>query len=211
MFSLNFYNMSEIMNQLEKENEASEEVETTDSYRQAMEILKTSRDEDFKIKARLGYEKLVKQKLYTHGSIQFKFSNNIVLIANFALQEKVSDLTAFLLSHLECNVLEDKKLKIVMTAGYPPKKLTNMNSTVQEERLFPSALIYVIIEDEKSVPVDPPIKKESINELLKVLDNYDMTNSNSILNNSDSSQQEIVKKRLDAMKNKFKENLEKKK
>lgn len=112
----------------------------------AKAILKESRDDKFKIKARIEFEKLSNEKVHTSSIIQLKFQDGYVLQGHFALQEKIGDIYEF----LRTNLKEELKLimdKISIHSMYPSKKYSNMGKTVFEEGLYPNAALYVIIDD----------------------------------------------------------------
>ena len=163
LFSNNYFNQNEVLKKLEEEDNSSKVLEQ-DNYAKALAILKESRNDNFKIKARVDLQKLLNEKVHTKALIQFKFSNNIILLAYFALQETLLDIYNFLISQLDMTYIVENDINFEITYGYPPKVMNNFSKTVFEEKLQPNSVIFVNITKGTNV-VDPPLTKECLSLL----------------------------------------------
>lgn len=129
-----------ILNNLNDEIDQSEtKLEEQDYYRFAQTVLRENSSSDkFKLRSRTEYEKLINSKTYTKAIIRFKFPNEILLQANFALMETIGDMYKFIREYIA-----DPSLDFYLTTSPPLKKYTNPNATIHQENLFPSTLMYV--------------------------------------------------------------------
>lgn len=164
IYKLDYFNINEVIKSIDKEEE-TKEVKEQDNYAQAMSILKVSRDDQFKIKSRIEFEKLVKEKLYTKGLIQFKFTNNIVLLAYFALQESMNDVYDFFKSLLDLDTMNSKQISFTLTYDHPPKIISRSNKTVYQEKLFPNTIVFVNFYLPDGKIVEPPFNNNCMNYL----------------------------------------------
>lgn len=159
LFNCNYFDQKEISSLLEKEEKDSKVIEQDEMMR-AMNILKESKNDKFVIKSRVEYEKLLKEKIYTKTTIQFKFSNNSILIAHFGLQELLKDVQEFIENLLK-STENYGKYKVVLKQGYPPKNFDEINKTIFELKLYPTSTIYVqLLDGEKEVVPNLKLSEE---------------------------------------------------
>lgn len=119
------------------------EIEEYDFLLYAKNILKESRDDKFKIKSRIEFERLSEEKVYTYSVIKLKFKNEFILQACFALQEKIKSIYDLLYEHLDLNLVGDNIKEMTIQSAYPNKKYVNLNKSIYEEGLHPNVLLYV--------------------------------------------------------------------
>lgn len=162
LYNCNYFDQKEITTILEKEENNSRVIEQDEMMR-AMNILKESKNDKFVIRSRVEYEKLIKENVYTKTTIQFKFCNNLILIAHFGLQEKIKDVYDFINSSLKYTDNFDK-IKVILKQGYPAKSFNEHDKTIFEEKLYPTATIYVqLLDGEKEIV--PKLSEEKSNSL----------------------------------------------
>lgn len=179
--------MNEIIKQIEKED-SDKDIAFADSYNQAMSILKVSRDDKFKIKARVDLEKLLKEKIYTTSLVQFKFSNNMILLVNFALQETTNDLIGFFTSLIDSEFVEKNKVNFTLTHDYPPKNITASSKTIYQEKLYPYVIVSVNFFFGDGKVCDPPLLKTCYEYLQTTnSNNYGMINNSTNTSNTNST------------------------
>lgn len=119
------------------------EIEEYDFLLYAKNILKESRDDKFKIRSRIEFERLSEEKVYTYSVIKLKFKNEFILQACFAFQEKIKSIYDLLYEHLDLNLFGDNIKEMTILSAYPNKKYTNLSKSIYEEGLYPNVLLYV--------------------------------------------------------------------
>ena len=132
--------------QMKEQDNSSElssykDIEEYDFLLYAKNILKESRDDKFKIRSRIEFEKLSEEKVCDKTTIRLKFKNEFILQGNFALQETVESIYNFLFDHLNLDLIKDSN-SVIIQSGIPSKKLSK-KKTIHEESLYPNSLLYV--------------------------------------------------------------------
>lgn len=112
------------------------------------------------MKARVDYEKLMDQKIYTKACIRLKFPNENIIQINFALMETVGDIYNYLKSEILLNPNEE----FYLFTTPPIKKYLNMKAKVIIENLHPFTLMHVGYPnvDRKEYPTMEFIKPEAL-------------------------------------------------
>ena len=83
----------------------------------------------------------MKSPIYIKSDIRFKFPDNNIIEASFALYETIGDLYNFIKTYLN-NPYEE----FTISTTPPPKKYTKLNETIENSKLYPQVLMYVNFE-----------------------------------------------------------------
>ena len=108
-------------------------------------MIKEKQNDRFTLKSRTRLEQLMKTPIYVKSDIRLKFPNEIILQGTFALYETVGDIVNFVKEYLR-----NKNEKFNISTTPPLKRYLKMDATIQEEKLFPSLLMYVNFESQYS-------------------------------------------------------------
>ena len=108
-------------------------------------MVKENQNDRFTLKSRTRLEQLMKTPIYVKSEIRLKFPNEIILQGTFALYETVGDIVNFVKEYLK-----NKNEKFNLSTTPPLKRYLKMEVTIQEEKLFPSLMMYVNFESEFS-------------------------------------------------------------
>lgn len=110
------------------------------------------------------------EKIVSKASIQFKFSNNLILLADFALQETITDVLNFFKDQIDVVDMSLKDYSFKLTYDYPPKQLCESKKTIYQEKMFPNVLVYVNFTDKNGKDVnDIPLRKECLGLLSNII------------------------------------------
>ena len=110
-------------------------------FKNSMDIIKKNQNDRFTLKSRLLFETLMKCPIYIKSDIRFKFPDNNIIEASFALYETIGDLYNFIKTYLN-NPYEE----FTISTTPPPKKYTKLNETIENCKLYPQVLMYVNFE-----------------------------------------------------------------
>ena len=110
-------------------------------FKNSMDIIKKNQNDRFTLKSRLLFETLMKSPIYIKSDIRFKFPDNNIIEASFALYETIGDLYNFIKTYLN-NPYEESTISTTP----PPKKYTKLNETIENSKLYPQVLMYVNFE-----------------------------------------------------------------
>lgn len=112
----------------------------------AKNLIKENRDDKFKIKSRIEFEKLVNEPVCSFSTIKLRFSDNSILQGDFALQETVNSIYNFLFEHINLSNFNNKN-DVKIESSYPKKHYNQLNNTLFNEKLYPNCLLYVNIDN----------------------------------------------------------------
>ena len=134
-YSLN--NVIQKMNEIDDDLICNSEDEKM-IFKNSMDIIKKNQNNRFTLKSRLLFETLMKCPIYIKSNIRFKFPDNNIIEACFALYETIGDLYKFVSSYLN-NSFEE----FTISTTPPPKKYNKFNETIEDCKLYPQVLMYV--------------------------------------------------------------------
>jgi hypothetical protein len=126
------------MQSLNEEIYSENKLEDEDHYRYAMKVLNTAPSDNFKLRSRKEYEKLINSKLYTKAAIRIKFPNEVILQGTFGVMETIGDIIAFIRDNLG-----DQGLEFYLTTFPPLRKYLDPSATILSQNLAPSTLMYI--------------------------------------------------------------------
>jgi len=137
------------------------EIEEYDFLLYAKNILKESRDDKFKIRSRIEFERLSDEKICTYSVIKLKFKNEFILQACFALQEKIKSIYDLIYEHLDLSLIGECAKEMTIQSAYPNKKYVNNSKSIYDEGLYPNVLLYVNLNFKDGL-LKEIFKKESL-------------------------------------------------
>ena len=135
-----------INNIIQKMNEIDDDLMSNSEddkmiFKNSMEIIKKNQNDRFTLKSRLLFETLMKCPIYIKSDIRFKFPDNNIIEASFALYETIGDLYNFIKPYLN-NPYEE----FTISTTPPPKRYIKLNETIENCKLYPQVLMYVNFE-----------------------------------------------------------------
>ena len=141
------YSLNRIINTINQNEEdlTSNSNEDKMIIKKNLALLKEKENDRFTLKSRTRLEMLMKTPIYVKSDIRLKLPNDQILQGSFGLFEKVGDIYSFIREYLK-----DKNEKFNISTTPPLKRYTKMESTIQEEKLYPNLLMYINFENEFS-------------------------------------------------------------
>ena len=139
------YSLNRIINTINQNEEdlTSNSNEDKMIIKKNLALLKEKENDRFTLKSRTRLEMLMKTPIYVKSDIRLKLPNDQILQGSFGLFETVGDIYSFIREYLK-----DKNEKFNISTTPPLKRYTKMNSTIQEEKLYPNLLMYINFENE---------------------------------------------------------------
>ena len=139
------YSLNRIINTINQNEEdlTSNSNEDKMIIKKNLALLKEKENDRFTLKSRTRLEMLMKTPIYVKSDIRLKLPNDQILQGSFGLFEKVGDIYSFIREYLK-----DKNEKFNISTTPPLKRYTKMESTIQEEKLYPNLLMYINFENE---------------------------------------------------------------
>ena len=141
------YSLNRIINTINQNEEdlTSNSNEDKMIIKKNLALLKEKENDRFTLKSRTRLEMLMKTPIYVKSDIRLKLPNDQILQGSFGLFETVGDIYSFIREYLK-----DKNEKFNISTTPPLKRYTKMESTIQEEKLYPNLLMYINFENEFS-------------------------------------------------------------
>jgi len=142
------YSLNRIINTINQNEEdlTSNSNEDKMIIKKNLALLKEKENDRFTLKSRTRLEMLMKTPIYVKSDIRLKLPNDQILQGSFGLFETVGDIYSFIREYLK-----DKNEKFNISTTPPLKRYTKMNSTIQEEKLYPNLLMYINFENEEEM------------------------------------------------------------
>jgi len=139
------YSLNRIINTINQNEEdlTSNSNEDKMIIKKNLALLKEKENDRFTLKSRTRLEMLMKTPIYVKSDIRLKLPNDQILQGSFGLFETVGDIYSFIREYLK-----DKNEKFNISTTPPLKRYTKMESTIQEEKLYPNLLMYINFENE---------------------------------------------------------------